>query len=164
MNNKELVKQTELPEPYLSYGCNFRSLSAIAEIAVDALLTKDQCLSLGEKAIKEGWMLEDCTVLKPEQLINETFTLLNSWHRVRNVGYINEKDEALNWAGTIINSFDFIIIRVLHSCGVGDHFVLADKDREIIYDPTPRSISVKIWQDKGGDRIAAKAMYLYKVI
>ena len=146
-----LMPQTDLFYPVYKYGCNFRSLQAMAEIKSRRTLSENEIIDLYTIATNRDYIDSDCYVNKPEEITNSVFKLYKSKYRVWNCGKV-KNGEAVNWKGHPVK-FDYSIIKLYQPDMENKHFVLGDTDYNLVFDPYPNSASAKLWN--------VKDIYLY---
>lgn len=154
---KNLIPQTNenLISDIQHSGCNFRSLSAIAEITSKKCLSYEDILDIYRSVLDQGSIKKDCEVVKPENLVNFVFKFLDSDHSVWNSGYMKD-GIAKTWGNEVTENFDYTIIKLYQKDKSKRHFVLGDREGALLWDPYPNSESVKLWN--------VKDIYLYKVL
>ena len=146
-----LLKQTELFYPINKYGCNFRSLQAMAETNLNLSLNYDTIIDLHSIALNMSWIDSECTVQQPEQIVNSVFKFFKRRTRAWNCGKV-KNGEAVNWKGHP-TAFDYCIIKLWQPNMEDKHFVLGDTNYNLVFDPYPNSASAKAWN--------VKDIYLY---
>ena len=159
---KNLIPQThERLNKYINdSGCNFRVLSAIAEISCRQCLSCEDILDIYyivlKTVIEEKTVIKkDCTVQKPEELINFVFKFLGSEHTALNVGYMKD-GIPVTWQNKVTQNYDFTVIKLYQQDMRKRHFDLGDFDVNLLWDPYPGSRSTQLWNIKDA--------YLYKVL
>ena len=150
---KFLIPQTDLFHPVNEYGCNFRSLQAIAEVNSRRDLLHVEIEDLYSQSVNMSWVGEDCYVKEPEQLANSVFKLFKSKYRIWNCG-VARGTRAVGWNGKPCK-FDYCIIKLWQESMTDKHFVLGDPNFKLLFDPYPNSKSAKLWN--------VKDIYLYKI-
>jgi len=143
---KYLLPQTSLFNPIYEYGCNFRSLQAMAEIKTRHGLNYSEIEDLFSMAMNRKWIDNECYVKSPEDICNSVFKLYKSKYRVWNCGKV-QNGEALSWKGHPVR-FDYSIVKLYQPDMINKHFVLGDKNYDLVFDPYPNSKSVKLWNIK----------------
>jgi len=158
----KLIPQTHLPYPYDKYACNYRVLQSIGEIVSSINLTKEQIMFLAEHHKDQKYIdnspnsnIFDVYVYKPEDVINSTLSFLGDGRKAWNCGYVKD-GISLNWQNKPISEFDFSIIKLYQQNKALRHFVLGDRYYNLLFDPTPNSISAQLWN--------IKDIYLYKIV
>ena len=141
-----LIPQTSCVYPINDYGCNLRSLQAMAELKTRENLLVTQIEDMYNKAVNLGWCEDNCYINKPENIVNAVFELKQSKYKAWNCGKFVD-GEALSWKGHPIK-FDYSIIKLWQPDMKSKHFVLGDTDFNLVFDPYPDSVSVKAWNIK----------------
>lgn len=161
-----LIPQTELPEPYKKYGCNMRVMQAMGEIIAGKNLEHIHIVQLAEIARGLGQIGTspknqkenkgfDVYLYKPEHVANSAASFLGSSRKVWNSGSLRNGIPTA-WNGEKTNYFNFIVLKLWQENMVDHHFTLADKNKLIIFDPTPNSKSARLFKICDG--------YLYKIL
>lgn len=153
---KRLVYQTELHNEKLNkYGCAFRCYQAIGELTCEEYLTVDEVEKLGEEAFTRSYLVKNAEVKKPEEIAMQVVDFFGKKGiRIYNSGY-RKDGEALDWGNKKTDNYDYIVTKLFQKNKKDNHFVLCNKSGEMIFDPTPNSISASLWN--------VDTEYLYRV-
>ena len=152
-----LVYQTELTDERLrKYGCAFRCYQAIAELTINTYMYIEEIEDLGKKAFDKGYLTGNAEVKKPEELAKQVLEAFGKEkeYRIYNSGYIKD-GKAYDWSNKETDNYDYIVTKLIQKNGRDNHFVLCGKNKKMIFDPTPNSISAQLWN--------VETEYLYKV-
>ena len=123
-----------LPEAVRLYGCRYRTLQAIAEFIAGATLSLRYITNAYNTFKREkDVMNSNCECGEKEfKIIQDAYTELTLEKRVLwQIGKI-EGDKVTYWSGTP-HPYTHIIRE--YKTNVGKHFVLLDKDKNLIFDP-----------------------------
>jgi hypothetical protein len=160
----DFIYQTDLPHPYNKYGCNFRSLQAMAEVITTFNLDKSRIMFLAEHCKSKTYLgnspgsnIYDVYVWRPEEVVNSSLAYLGDRRTVWNCGCV-KNGQAVGWNGAPLapDKYDYSIIKLFQEDLRYRHFVLGTKEFTCLWDPTPNSKSVQLW--------SVKDVYLYRII
>ena len=139
---KEFVLQTDegLAENVREYGCNMRSLQAIAEVESGKRLSVVQVGYLYHLAAGTQTMSYTCEVKKPKYVIGDAFRLLKWPSSGIQVGRIIEETTYFWWGEPYI-PWDYTVLEWSTKEGAVDanrrHFTLGNRKGEELFDPFP---------------------------
>lgn len=143
-----------------TFGCNFRSLQAIAEITLGQYLGAEQINDLHTMAMQNPDVLgEDCYCKAGLcEIANSAFRLLGSKKRVIQCGSIIA-GRPTSWGGEILGQrdFHFTILHWFTKYRTG-HFTLADGQCTELFDPH----NIQWGEDL--DKKGIKKILCYKII
>jgi len=131
-----MIPQTAFDNDHIRlYGCYFLSLLSIAEDIAGKQFTKDDILTIFNRAVKSGLILDNnipvgqdgwyrCFVTRPADLIAIGLRFLGNQNTMVEVyrGAIKQPD-----------SLDYVIIE--HATAMGSHFTRGDKELKTTFDP-----------------------------
>lgn len=136
MNEIKPIPQNhpKLPKAVRLYGCRYRSLQAIAEFIAGATLSLRYISEAYDTFRKDKKIMDNnCTCGEKEfKIIQDAYTELTLESRVLwQIGKI-ENGQVIYWSGEP-HPYTHIIRE--YNTNTGKHFVLLDKDKNLIFDP-----------------------------
>ncbi len=127
MNQKELKKVSEAAKQIHDYGCYFMSLLYVSNTPYSEVPTLDELLKYYDAFIANGWMDPDCYVKDPCAILKY----------LTGKKYTVKKDSILDPGANII------IGRWYNSATNLHHFVVMDRDNNVIWDSLKDSTTVR---------------------
>lgn len=127
MNQKDLKKVSEAAKQIYDYGCYFMSLLYVSKVPYSELTSLDELLKYYDTFIAKGWMDPDCYVKDPCAILKY----------LTGKKYIVKKESGLDPSANII------IGRWYNSTTNLRHFVVMDRDNNVIWDSLKDSGTVK---------------------
>jgi len=127
-----------------SFGCFYLCLERIAEIETCYEGSVDIVNQTWTTAYKNGWIDESTNKIEAvDAILNEFIKIYNKImqntynRKMYQVGIIkNDKLEYWQWAKRIgVKDYKYMIIKYITNTVFGTHFILADYNGNIIYDP-----------------------------
>ena len=147
----ELIPQNDqqLPELIRLYGSRFRCLCAIAEFSLQLNLTHEQIIQVYDLARQHpsGKVMNDnCLCMQDEHHISKlAFLALKDKNRLaRQVGTL-QNGIPTGWDGKKVD-FDYQILEF--KTDTGKHFILANQNSQIIFDPWSTKYSAALKTEK----------------
>ena len=125
------IKQSdkELLTVIQDYGCLFLCFAQVSPIVFEGEEGKKALNKIWEEAVKKGYISKDDVILKHNEIANEMF-LLNVWYDDRH----RSADEK------IPDNVKIVFGRYFYKYG---HFVVLDKNKNVIFDSLGKSNTVK---------------------
>ena len=117
----------EIEPKIAKYGCYFLCLCKIAERYLQKELRVQDAVEIYLKSVNEGYLYENCYVLKPQMILNLIFKMFNYKKKCVYSNIFIHNDTT--------NGFTDIIAKVKVDKITTTHFILIGKDKKIIYDP-----------------------------
>lgn len=133
MNQKDLKKVSEAAKQIYDYGCYFMSLlyvslhTYVRNIPHSELTSLDELLKYYDTFIKKCWMTSDCYVKDPCAILE----------------YLTGKKYSVKKAVVLDTSADIIIGRWYNPTTNFHHFVVMDRNNNVIWDSLGDSSTVK---------------------
>lgn len=127
MNQKDLKKVSEAAKQIYDYGCYFMSLLYVSKVPYSELTSLDELLKYYDTFIAKGWMDPDCYVKDPRAILKY----------LTGKKYIVKKEAGLDPSANII------IGRWYNPTTNLRHFVVMDRDNNVIWDSLKDSTTVK---------------------
>lgn len=135
-----MLKQEDkaFPQEIQKYGCYFFCLLRICEIEAGRELTTDQIVCIFNDAKARKLIGQKCSVEKPDNVCKLALKILDCKLAVFQVGMIDKgKSYFWSWANKPpYNAPEYIALKFPTKGEIGHHYVLGNKDRIIIYDPS----------------------------
>jgi hypothetical protein len=131
MIRNSLVYQTDprMPRNFQLYGCRARCLLAIPEFIAGRALTPEQIIDITDRGMKiDGVLVNEFyrSGKNEHWLINEAFLSLGLRRTGRQVGWNDSHIHDRQW--------EYMIQHLATGTNTG-HFVLADRNQQMIFDP-----------------------------
>ena len=127
MNQKDLKKVSEAVKQIYAYGCYFMSLLYVRRIPYSDLTTLDELLKYYDTFIISGWMDPDCYVKDPCAILK----------------YLTGKKYAAKKDAVLDPGANIIIGRWYNPTTNFHHFVVMDRDNNVIWDSLKDSTTVR---------------------
>jgi len=145
----------DFPEEIQKYGCYLFCLLRMCEIVSKRDLTVAQAIDiytyakltmfLGEDKIRRPILGAKCSVQSPDKLCTYALTLLGSANSISQVGMLsNGKELFWGWANKPpYNKPEFYALEYQTYGEIGHHYVLANRAKETIYDPSEHDYTMR---------------------
>lgn len=128
-------KTNGLLQPIQKAGCYFLSLLKIVEILSGKNYTVSEINALYQIFVNLKWLKPDCSIVKPDEITGDCLARLGINKKVFQVGvYKDGKTTFWAWVNDKQKAFEYVVIHYATTGQQGSHFVLANRERNIIYD------------------------------
>jgi hypothetical protein len=137
-------------------GCLFLSLLFIAQMEAKKVLTTGDVNNLYDICTEKLYMEKDCSCKNPDGVLRAALAYLSCDKKIHQTGSIQQGEEPTywGWVDDKNEGWDWLTLKIKTSGHYGTHFVIADEDNGIIYDPM---------YGKGYTRVSDDVKIIYKV-
>jgi hypothetical protein len=120
------------------YGCYFFCILRMCELSAGSELSKSQVDTIYNYGKAMKYIGPKCSVEKPDLISRKTLDLLGCKKGIYQVGELQTgKPVFWGWASKApYNNPEYVALKYKTNGEIGHHFVLADQNQEIIFDPS----------------------------